>query len=82
MWPEDSRVQHERIFDWTEPTGRTEHEIREVAPTHCPAGHELKPGSVLITSTVHTISYLCRRCGLRTDRSDRYGESVVQASPC
>ena len=33
-------------------------------PTHCPNGHRLKPGTVLIGSDVAKHWVLCRVCGL------------------
>lgn len=65
---------------WTEYTGRTEHEIREVPPSHCPAGHLLKAGTVLHGSNCDYGWFLCRACGLQIEREFRTGvERIVQA---
>lgn len=68
---------------WTKPTGRTPYETVEVPPTHCPNGHELKPGSLIHGSSCEVSWFLCRICGLRIDRYFASGiERVVQAQPC
>jgi hypothetical protein len=40
----------------------------EVGPTHCPAGHELKPPNVQVSGDVAKRTYLCRLCGLQINR--------------
>lgn len=67
---------------WTRHTGRTEHEIIEVPPTHCPAGHPLGRGHVIVGGDSHQRTYLCRQCGLMVIRDHDDGtETVVQRSP-
>jgi hypothetical protein len=55
----------------TIPTGRTPHELVEVSPTHCPAGHLFGPGRVLVGYGVRpdgplARSWTCRACGVIT----------------
>jgi hypothetical protein len=49
-------------------TGRTAHELVEVAPSHCPAGHRLGVRQVLVgfgisPDGVRARSWTCRTCG-------------------
>lgn len=56
----------------TRPTGRTPHEIVEIAPTHCANGHRLGPLEVLIAYREHPDGvgrarvWTCRACGDET----------------
>lgn len=55
----------------TVPTGRHPHELVEVKPTHCPAGHPLGPRQVLVGFGVRpdgarARSWTCRTCGAIT----------------
>ena len=54
----------------TVPTGR-DHETRELAPAHCPFGHPLGAGRVLVAYEPHpghvgrARSWTCRQCGAK-----------------
>jgi hypothetical protein len=55
----------------TIPTGRTPHELVEIAPTHCPNGHRLGPGQVLVgygvrPDGIRARRWMCRTCGVIT----------------
>lgn len=54
----------------TIPTGRTPHELVEVAPTHCASGHPLGPRQVIVYGVrpdgVRARSWTCRECGVIT----------------
>jgi hypothetical protein len=57
-------------------TGRTPHELVEIAPTRCPAGHALGARQVLVGFGVRpdgarARSWTCRTCGTITwDRDE------------
>jgi hypothetical protein len=53
----------------TVPTGRTAHELVEIAPRHCPNGQSLGAGLVLVGYGVRpdgarVRSWTCRTCGV------------------
>jgi hypothetical protein len=55
----------------TVPTGRTPHELVEIAPTHCPNGHPLTAGRCLGGYGIRpdgerAREWICRTCGVIT----------------